>query len=124
MPDLDADYTVRAYWLEQGAPGKWPHYVTTCETLGRALHLAKNVRQIFGCATWIEAFDQPASVPLLRVRQTIALMWPASVAPVVPEAARGTEIAAARSQHPIGVDGGDREKPSSAVEERDLLAEA
>lgn len=70
----EVDYTVRVYWREHGAPEKWPHYVTSFPTLMRAQHCAQNMRAIFGCGAWIEEFDRPATLPLLRVRQTIELM--------------------------------------------------
>jgi len=71
VPLEDRDYTVRVWFKEKGAPTPWSHYVTSCTSLMRAMHLAKNVRQIFGCSTWIEDFDRPASLPQLKVRATI-----------------------------------------------------
>lgn len=71
-PTTDVDYTVRALWKQRGAPTTWTHYVTSCDTRARALHIAQNVREIFGCPTWIEEFNRPASLPLLKVRAEIA----------------------------------------------------
>jgi len=72
MPDPNGDYTVRALWENPGGGlGRWPHYLTACPSLMQALHLAQNVREIFGCAVWIEDFDRPASLPILRVRAVI-----------------------------------------------------
>lgn len=68
----DKDYSVRVLWQEPGAPSKWPHYIDSPPSLMRALRVAKNIRLTFGCSAWIEAFDQPANLPVLKVRQSFA----------------------------------------------------
>lgn len=70
--DNAPDYTVRVLWASGVGGDKWPHLLDSRQSLAATVRLAKTLREVFGCAAWVELFDQPANLPIIRVRQSMA----------------------------------------------------